>query len=134
MAKFQKGRSGNPRGLPRGVQTQAKLRESIATDLPAIIQGLVHAAKNGDTAAAKLLLDRALPSLRPVDQPAPVPISEDLGAAGRDILAAAGEGKLTPDAGSKILGAVGALAKIIETGELIERVERLERTDRNRSE
>jgi hypothetical protein len=129
---FRKGESGNPRGRPRGIQTQAKLRDSIAKDLPAIIQGLVSAAREGDTAAAKLLLDRVLPALRPVDQPAPVPISQDLGAAGRDILGAVGEGKLTPDEGSKILGAVGAVARIIETDELVKRIERLEQTQKSR--
>jgi hypothetical protein len=77
MAKFEKGQSGKPRGRPRGIQTQAKLRESIAKDLPGIITSLVDKAKDGDTAAAKLLLDRVLPSLRPMDQPAFLPLSRD---------------------------------------------------------
>ncbi len=42
MAKFEKGKSGNPRGRPRGIQTQLKLRESIAKDLPGIITALVN--------------------------------------------------------------------------------------------
>jgi hypothetical protein len=128
MPKYEKGQSGNPRGRPRGVQTQAKLRESIAKDLPGIITSLVKEAKGGDTAAAKLLLDRVLPSLRPVDQPTPMPLSKDIGQAGRDVLAALGEGTVGPDAGAKILQSVGVLARVIETEELSKRIEALEKS------
>jgi hypothetical protein len=126
MAKFQKGQSGNPKGRPRGIANQAKLRESIAKDLPAIISALADAAKDGDTAAAKLLLDRVLPSLRPVDRPISIPLSSELGGAGRDILAALGEGKLAPGEGSTMLQALATLGKIIETDELAKRIEALE--------
>ena len=114
MAKFTKGKSGNPKGRPRGVQTQTRLRVAIAKDVPGIIEALVRKAKRGDTAAAKLLLDRVVPLLRPVDTPAPVPVSRDLGDAGRDILAAIGTRELGPETGAKILQAVGVLARIIE--------------------
>ncbi|MCU0836009.1 MAG: hypothetical protein MUC77_16500 [Chromatiaceae bacterium] len=83
-------------------------------------------AKGGDTSAAKLLLDRALPALRPVDQPTPLALSEGLGQPGREILAALGSGEITPDQGSKLLLALSALGRVIETDELVKRIEALE--------
>jgi hypothetical protein len=38
------------------------------------------------------------------------------------------DGRLTPDEGTKILGAVGALARIVETAELASRIEALEKS------
>jgi hypothetical protein len=124
---FRKGQSGNPNGRPRGSGKSAQLRRAIEKDAPDIISALAKAAKDGDTAAAKLLLDRVLPSLRPVDQPAPLPLSTDIGQAGRDVLVALRDGTLGPDAGAKILQAVGALSRIIETEELSKRIEALEK-------
>lgn len=83
-------------------------------------------AKGGDTSAAKLLLDPALPALRPVDQPAPLALSEGLGQPGMEILAALGSGEITPDQGSKLLLALSALGHVLETDDLVKRIEALE--------
>jgi len=39
----------------------AKLRAALEADLPDILNTLTTAARQGDTAAAKLILDRVLP-------------------------------------------------------------------------
>ncbi len=76
MARFQKGLSGNPRGRPRGTSKTEKLRHAIEAHVPEIIAAMVEKAREGDTAAAKLLIDRVVPTLRPTDQPAPVALAQ----------------------------------------------------------
>ena len=67
--KFEKGQSGNPNGRPRNqIPTAQKLRELIKTDdVSAIIAAMVEQAKGGDIQAAKLILDKVLPSLKAVE-------------------------------------------------------------------
>ena len=65
MSKFLPGQSGNPNGRPKGTGTIAKLREAIQEEIPEIIDTLVSAAKSGDVSAAKILIDKVIPTLRP---------------------------------------------------------------------
>ena len=66
MPKWQKGQSGNPAGRAPGSHNPSTvLRLAIAEQVPAIIDTLVEAAKAGDVSAAKLLLSRVLPPLKP---------------------------------------------------------------------
>lgn len=126
MPRFQKGQSGNPQGRPKGIKAKDTLREAIVNDIPGIIATLTEQARNGDVQAAKLLLDRAMPPLKPTDQPVLLPLDGDLADAGREALAAMGRGDLTPDQGTRVLGAVAILARVIESTELLARIERLE--------
>jgi hypothetical protein len=123
---FKKGQSGNPAGRPKGIHNQADLRRKIMGAVPEILAALEEAAKRGDPQAAKLLLDRAIPVLRPTDQPVSLPLGDDLAANGRAVVAAVGEGRITPDQASTILQGLGALARVVEIDELVRRVEQLE--------
>ena len=69
MSKFLPDQSGNPNGRPKGTGTIAKLREAIQDEIPEIINALVVAAKSGDVSAAKILIDKVIPTLRPVNSP-----------------------------------------------------------------
>jgi len=66
VAKFVKGQSGNPSGRPPGTGVVAKLREAIQDEIPEIIDALVAAAKSGDVSAAKILIDKVVPTMKPV--------------------------------------------------------------------
>lgn len=127
MARFEKGQSGNPKGRPPGIVNQAKLRESIVKDIPAILTAMVTQAKQGDVQAARLLLDRTLPAIKPTDTPIVLPLAgADLGGASRAVIEAAGQGGITPDQARTLLSGIGTLARVIETTELLERIEKLE--------
>jgi hypothetical protein len=66
--QWKPGQTGNPKGRPPGVSAITRLRESLASDVPEILAALVLAAKGGDVAAAKLILERVLPSLKSTEQ------------------------------------------------------------------
>jgi len=127
--QFIKGQSGNPAGRPKGSGLSAQLRQAIEGEAASIIDALIEQAKGGDTAAAKTLLDRVLPALKPESQAIHLP---ELVAAGtmaekaRAAIDAAGAGAVSPSAASDLVSAIAGLAKIIETTELQKRLEALE--------
>lgn len=124
---FQKGESGNPSGRPKGTSEAAKLRRAIRDDVPDIIAAMVEAAKQGDTAAARLLLDRAIPALKPEAQAAPVDMNrEGLAERASAVLDAAAQGNLPPDVASQLVQAVGTLARVTEIDDIERRLQALE--------
>jgi len=117
----------------RLLRTDRSRREAIAKDLPDILGALLERARQGDTQAAKLLLDRVLPPMKASDQAVVLPLGGSLADAGRRILEATGTGHITPDQASRLLTAVGGLARIVEVDELLVRVDRLEQAGRDGS-
>ena len=66
---WKEGQSGNPKGRPRKSQrTMAQLRSQISDHLPDVIEVLANAAKEGDVQAARILVERCVPSMRALDQ------------------------------------------------------------------
>ena len=66
---WKQGESGNPKGRPRKSQkTMAQLRSQISEHLPDVIEVLANAAKDGDVQAARILVERCVPSMRALDQ------------------------------------------------------------------
>ena len=129
VAKFTKGQSGNPRGRPPGTANQYALRSQIAADLPAIIEVLKDKALDGDTTAARVLLDKSMANLKPQDAPLEVRLNLDTrnpAEAARAVLMAVATGTLTPDEGQALMGNITALARIVETDEILARLTRLE--------
>lgn len=126
--RWQQGQSGNPRGRPSGTGEVTKLRDSIAAHLPDIINELVVKAKAGDAQAARLLLERVLPSLKPIEQAVALslPVGEGLSAQGAAIVQAIADGTIAPSQGSALLTGLGALARIKEIDELERRITQLE--------
>ena len=126
--RWKVGESGNPKGRPLGSGKVAELRESIATHLPEIIMQLVFKAKEGDAQAARLLLERVLPSVKPVEQPVvlSLPSGEDMTAQGVAIVRAVADGLIAPAQGAALLNGLGALARIKEIDELERRITQLE--------
>lgn len=131
MSKFKPGRSGNPKGRPRGTKNKANaLRSRIVDEIPSIVDNLIDAAKGGDMQAARLLIERAIPTLRAeearvtLDLPDNAPLSEQ----GAAILCAVADGRITPSQGAAMVQSLAGLARIIEVSELEERITALERS------
>jgi hypothetical protein len=135
MAKWQKGGpSPNPNGRPAGLGKSELLRKAIADKLPDIIDKLVASALNGDTAAAKILVDRGIAPLRAKDTPVNIgPLPLNLGESAMTILQVVAEGKITPLQGQQMLAGLGNVARAIETDELMRRIERLEKGENEQS-
>jgi hypothetical protein len=103
------------------------LRQLI--DVEAIVAKLQSKALDGNTRAAELLLERALPPLRAVAEPVELPGLTDaatLTAKAECIVALTAEGKLSPDVATAMLTAIGQLAKATEIDELARRLDALE--------
>ena len=123
---WRKGESGNPSGRKKGGVNFKALRDSI--DVPEILEALKTAARGGDVQAAKILLSKALPDLRPVDVPVKLPVANGASPAeaAASILAATTTGTLTPEQGAKMLAAMAQFARVLEVDELTRRIEALE--------
>ena len=125
--RWKPGQSGNPNGRPRGTGEVAKLRASIAAHVPEIIEQLVEVAKTGDVQAARLLLERVLPPMKPTELAVPLALPDgSLTEQGRAVLAAVSIGDLAPEQAARLLASIGMLARVAEIDELTNRIEKLE--------
>ena len=127
MTKFKEGTSGNIRGRPKDKTPATLIRKSIAEEIPAIISVLVEQAKGGDVQAAKVLLDRCCPTLKPQAMPINLPVNGTLAEQGGEVIKATLSGQIPPDIGNQLITALAAQSKIIEQQEVIERLQRIEK-------
>ena len=129
MARFEKGKSGNPAGKAKGaLDWRGRLRKQLEDAGPEIITKIVDAAKEGDLQAAKMILDRLVPAVK--SQAAPVTLSipnTDEAGKALAIFEAITKGEVPPDTGNELLTAMAALLKVREFTELIARIEALEK-------
>lgn len=125
--RWKAGESGNPAGRKPGTGEVAKLRAAIADRVPELLSTLMAQALEGDTAAARLLLERAIAPLKAAEQPQALTLPDGtLTDQGRAVLASVAAGELAPGQGAALLGAIGTLARVVEIDELAQRVAKLE--------
>ena len=124
---FQPGRSGNPAGRKPGSGAVGKLRQAIGASLPDIIERLQVQALGGDVAAARLLLERTIAPLKPMENTVPMTLPDGPAAEqGAAIIRAIAAGDLAPGQGATLLQAVANLARVVDIAELQKRIEALE--------
>ena len=125
---WKKGQSGNPAGRTPGTSKAHELREKIRDCVPDLIAKLMEQAKGGDVGAARLLLERVLPAIKPVELPQAIMLPSDgnLTEKGHALLQAAADGEIPAAHAASLMTALGSLAKVAEVDELARRVAALE--------
>ena len=127
--RWQPGRSGNPAGRKPGTGSVQQLRAQIELLIPEIIQVLAMKAREGDIGAARLLVERVVPALKPLETPQALQIAEgDLSTQAKSVVALAASGDVSIGQASQLVTALGTVAKLIEVDELVRRIEFLEKS------
>ena len=126
---WKPGQSGNPRGKRPGQTPRGKFRALVNDAIPDIVARLVAAAQAGDVQAARLILDRTIPALRPSDDLVRLPLPEGapLADQGAAILAAAMAGTLTPGQAADMHKVVAAQSQLVEMADIMGRLEGIEK-------
>jgi hypothetical protein len=130
--KFVKGRSANPAGKKRGTKNRRtviaeKLLANV--DVPGILAKLERQAKKGDTAAARLILDRALPVRRGMPiaiKLPPIRSAADCVEAMSVVMAALARGAVSTIEASELSNVIDAARRTIETIEMETRLAAIE--------
>jgi hypothetical protein len=128
---FERGVSGNPAGKPKGARHRITLlaERLMENDAQDVVMAVLAAARGGDMAAARLVLERISPVRRgrPVRlNLAPVNTSADLAAAVADLVAAVAAGQVTAEEGAAVGGLLGLQSRVLELTELEARLLALE--------
>lgn len=125
--RFKPGVSGNPNGRPRNTGPLGEIRKAIGDEIPAIVAKLVEQAKAGDVQSARVLIERAIPAIKPVEHTESIDLAGNtLTEQGRSAIAALASGQLAPTQAAQLMTALAGLAKLIETDELERRIAALE--------
>lgn len=125
---FKAGKSGNPAGRPVGSGEAAKWRAAIGKDAGKVIAVVVKLALSGDVAACRMVLERAVPALKPIDQAVPLllPAGGTLTDKAGAMVDAMADGRLSPQSTASMIGALANMVRVIETDEILRRLEKME--------
>ena len=100
----------------------------LEPDAPEILQTMVAAAKGGDIQAARLILERILPPIKPTEQVMELAfLGETLTDKGKAVFWAVSTGVLSPGQGGHLMTAIGTLARLTEIDNLETRLAILEK-------
>ena len=124
--RFVKGSIGNPKGRPVGATCRALRMARDAAEKVALPM-LIQAAEVGDLEACKTLIAYGLPRQKPVEVPEPVNIPDgSAGEQARAVLGEVAEGRLSIEAGARLLDALKARTQIEMTTDFENRLAALE--------
>lgn len=117
--RFKKGKSGNPRGKPKGSRHKTSLMAEMLFErgIKIVCEQVLSQAQEGNLHAAKIILDRLLPPRKDRLIKFELPFIEkasDVLEAGRKICHAVGSGEITPLEGESLSKILEIQAKNIE--------------------
>ena len=125
--RWKAGQSGNPAGRKPGTGALQQLRRDIEASVPQIIAALTEKARAGDVGAARLLLERTVPTLRPVEALQALQINGgDLSDQARAIVGLVASGELPVSQAAQLVAALGTVGRLIEVDEIERRIQSLE--------
>lgn len=123
---FKTGISGNPNGRPLVSATREQLRQSIKDEMPSILKMVIDKAKDGDMHAAKILIDRAIPALKPVAEPTGFVVAgnDKLVDMGRTVLDMTSRGELSTDEAIGLMKVLSAYTGVVVDADKSDATER----------
>lgn len=125
--RFKPGNPGRPKGSRH--KTTLAMMALLEGEAEAITKGCIQAAKAGDMAAIRLVLERLLPPAkeRPISLTLPeVKSAEGVAAAQAAILRAVAAGEILPAEAATLTSIVESRRRAIETAEIEARLSALE--------
>ena len=129
--RFQKGKSGNPKGRPQGSRNASTMAAEMLMEgeAEAITQKCVDMAMDGDPTALRLCVSRLMPIKRErtisLDLP-PLESSQDSLKAIGSVLGAVAAGEITPGEGTAVARLLEVQRAAFEIVELENRLDALE--------
>lgn len=125
---FQKGKSGNPAGRPKGIQDKrVEMRALLEPYAPSLIEKAVQLALEGDTTALKLCVDKIVPSIKPISESVLIEADKSLAVTGKSVVDAMTSGSISVTSGFNVLRSLQAQAKLEEMTIIEERLSALEK-------
>jgi hypothetical protein len=129
---FEPGKSGNPKGRPKGSRNQATLLAEALLDgeAEAITRKLINAALEGDTTALRLCLERLLAPRRErrvvFELPNKIESAADAVRASSMVLTECAAGNLSPSEASEVMALISSHVRVLEVTEIEARLTALE--------
>ncbi|UST54930.1 DUF5681 domain-containing protein [Comamonadaceae bacterium OTU4NAUVB1] len=118
MPAWKPGQSGNPSGrASKGtIEARVALRQNILDRMPAVVEKLLALAQEGDVQAARTLMERVLPSVKPESLPVLLDMAGATTATEQSalIVKAIVCGQIAPDVGSDLLAGIANAARIAD--------------------
>ena len=130
---FQEGNPGRPKGAKH--KTTILAEKLMAEDVEGVVKAVLDAARSGDMAAARIVLDRLVPVRkgRPVEiELPPVKTAADVLAAMGTVLAHVADGEISPDEGATVAGILEMKRRTLELVEIERRLAALEQNEMKR--
>lgn len=122
--------TGGSAGHPVGISLSERFRALVsAEDQKAVVDKMVAAAKDGDTKAAEVVLERVFPKPRPLAEVYRIPgmrEAKDLVSKAEAVVLAVADGSIPAEYGRVALAALADAARILEVSELAQRIADLE--------
>src|SRR5918993_1393626 len=117
---FEKGESGCSPGRPKGIRDKRQaMRDKLASHADELIAKVVELAKEGDSAALRICIERLIPPAKAKDDPVELPeMRGALAECGQAVLTAVAEGRITPEEGSTLMSALSGQVRVVEATDL----------------